>query len=769
MKSKSGALFTNRVSLNAHSVDANFQQAMRLHQQGYLAQARLLYESVLRAKPNHCQALHLQGVIELQVGNFLNAVDLIDKAIQIDPRHQAFHCDRGNALLRLNQYDLAVNSYDEAIRLKADYFDAFVNRGAALTELRQFEAAVASYTEAIAINPTFPDVQYNCGTALLMLRRFEEALSSYNAAIESRRDFPAAIRGRGIALSEIANDLMGQGKYCEALSGFISALRQFESIQAKRGFAKCVRHVAFSEVSQELRSLVTRAITEAWIRPANLFSIAASIVRQDQTIRVCIDRAEREWPKQLSQDELFGNSGLKSIAGDPLIRSLLEDMQVASRDLERFFTMLRRILLDMASETNDVNQTSVDEGNDSSKDLLALLCSIARQCYINEYVFTASDEELGKIHVLRQRVDLAIQSSSTFPELWLAAIAAYGPLGELEITTALLDLKWHEPIKGLIIQQLLEPQAERNYRSTIPTLTRVQDIVSRLVQEQYEANPYPRWIKVVPVEGISTVDSYLQNLFPKAILQPTPSVGKIEVLIAGCGTGQQSIESAQIYRNGNVLAIDLSLSSLCYAKRKSDEVGLKNIEYAQADIMELGSFDRTFDIVESVGVLHHLADPVGGWRLLAGLLKPGGFMRLGFYSNAARQNVVAARQHIASQGYSANPADIRRCRQDLLSNAMQNEFDEVLSFRDFYGMSECRDLLFHVQEHLFTIPQINGILQDLSLNFIGFSFDSDISSQYHTMYPDDFSETNLENWDRFEAQNPDTFAGMYQFWVQKPL
>ena len=57
------------------------------------------------------------------------------------------------------------------------------------------------------------------------------------------------------------------------------------------------------------------------------------------------------------------------------------------------------------------------------------------------------------------------------------------------------------------------------------------------------------------------------------------------ILIAGCGTGQHSIATATRFKGSKVLAIDLSLSSLSYAKRKTEELGIKNVEYMQADIL----------------------------------------------------------------------------------------------------------------------------------------------------------------------------------------
>jgi hypothetical protein len=215
--------------------------------------------------------------------------------------------------------------------------------------------------------------------------------------------------------------------------------------------------------------------------------------------------------------------------------------------------------------------------------------------------------------------------------------------------------------------------------------------------------------------------------------------------------------------------LDLSLSSISYAKRKTRELGVTNIEYAQADILKLGDITRTFDIVESVGVLHHLADPFAGWRTLLTRLRPGGFMHLGFYSELARRDLVKARDFIASHGYTSTLDDIRRFRQDL---ALQNQSDQpqlLTDSPDFYSTSECRDLLFHVQEHLLTLGQIESFLAELGLHFIGFELDPRVLLQYRARFTDDPSGTNLRNWARFEADNPDTFTAMYQFWIQRPI
>jgi SAM-dependent methyltransferase len=165
-------------------------------------------------------------------------------------------------------------------------------------------------------------------------------------------------------------------------------------------------------------------------------------------------------------------------------------------------------------------------------------------------------------------------------------------------------------------------------------------------------------------------------------------------------------------------------------------------------------------------VLHHLADPAAGLRALVSVLRPGGLMRLGLYSERARRDVVAAREFIAAGGYGTDGPGIRRCRAAIMAEPAR--FARVLARRDFYTTSACRDLLFHVQERRFTIPAIAELLAAHDLRFVGFLLEPFIARRYAMHFPDDRSRVDLERWDAFEAEFPDIFAGMYRFWVQRP-
>ena len=101
-------------------------------------------------------------------------------------------------------------------------------------------------------------------------------------------------------------------------------------------------------------------------------------------------------------------------------------------------------------------------------------------------------------------------------------------------------------------------------------------------------------------------------------------------------------------------------------------------------------------------------------------------------------------------------------RQDIIREA--EHWKPLIGSNDFYSMSGCRDLLFHVHEVCFSLPQIEAMIARLGLRFLGFEFPD--SGQTLSRYRARFADpADLQSWHRFEAENPDTFARMYQFWV----
>ncbi|MDA7546495.1 methyltransferase domain-containing protein, partial [Alphaproteobacteria bacterium] len=169
-------------------------------------------------------------------------------------------------------------------------------------------------------------------------------------------------------------------------------------------------------------------------------------------------------------------------------------------------------------------------------------------------------------------------------------------------------------------------------------LTNVTDDVSMLVKRQYEENPYPVWEVTYLYESkYSIYDYFVKNNLKTDKINMLNSENN-DVLIAGSGTGQHAIQSSSRFKNSNVLAIDLSSRSTAYAIRKANELGVNNIKFMIADILDLKKLNKSFTIIESCGVLHHLENPLDGWSELVKKLKPNGLMRIGLYSKLNANN-----------------------------------------------------------------------------------------------------------------------------------
>src|SRR5580704_390528 len=177
--------------------------ALALHQAGQWAVAEKLYRGILCGEPRHFDCLHLLGVINYQRGEYSEAVQNIDAALEISPNAAIAHNSRGAALKEPGRIEEALASYDRAIALKPNHAEAFNNRGAALYALKQFEEALASCEQAIALRPDFAEAYYNRGNALSALKRFDEALANYDHAIALKPDYGEAFGRRGAMLMEL--------------------------------------------------------------------------------------------------------------------------------------------------------------------------------------------------------------------------------------------------------------------------------------------------------------------------------------------------------------------------------------------------------------------------------------------------------------------------------------------------------------------------------------------------------------------------------------
>jgi SAM-dependent methyltransferase len=424
-----------------------------------------------------------------------------------------------------------------------------------------------------------------------------------------------------------------------------------------------------------------------------------------------------------------------ALVRDPLLQAVLSRAVANDPDLERVLAQIRRCML-LRADTETVT--------------FEFACALARQCFNTEYAMFAAEDETKALQLLQR------QTGAT-DEAPLVLAALYAPLNRLPQWERMLPCtpeSLSDAFRPIWQSQVVHYRQEREIAERIEALTPITGDVSRAVRGLYEENPYPRWLTLHRPQARS-----LAEVVPALAARGARG----SILVAGGGTGQHPIHTALSFPDCEVVALDLSRASLAYAARMAERFEVKNLSFRQADILELGSWDRRFDLIESLGVLHHMKDPLAGWRVLTGLLRKGGVMRIGLYSTIARQPLQAAREFARQSGFPGTPDGIRRCRRAILDLPEQHPARAVLASDDFYSLSGCRDLIMHVQERSFTLPQIANCLRKLGLQLIALHCPPEVHAAFRAAFPDPAALTNLELWDRFEKQHPDVFRGMYQF------
>ncbi|WP_156367756.1 bifunctional 2-polyprenyl-6-hydroxyphenol methylase/3-demethylubiquinol 3-O-methyltransferase UbiG [Brevundimonas sp. Leaf363] len=360
-----------------------------------------------------------------------------------------------------------------------------------------------------------------------------------------------------------------------------------------------------------------------------------------------------------------------------------------------------------------------------------LICALALQAFANEYLL----EPVG-----RAGLAAALDRPLTAPEI-----------------AALLPEHGDRPLFRTLLQRSVnEPAEERAIKVSLRRFEGPTDAVSVAVREQYEANPYPRW-RVPPPIG--------PGLRPS--LERFGARGRT-VLVAGCGTGFEPIDLAQSNPALEITALDLSEASLAYAQRMACGLGLDRIDFVQGDILGVAALGRTFDVITSTGVLHHMDDPAEGLARLAAVLEPGGIMRLALYSRRARGPVRLARDAIAAAGWTATPDGVRALRREVLGRPPGDARTQLALSDDFYSLSGCRDLVFHACEHGYGPLGLPRMAAGAGLVWRGFDLTPPMVQAFRARFgaAADISDPGL--WDRLEAAETTLFSEMMHFWLQKP-
>ena len=223
-----------------------FQNARTLQAQGQLTQAKAAYEDIFRQNSENFETLHMLGIVNAQLGHLESAVELICKAIEINPFSDQAYYDLGYAMCKLNVFEAGVECYDKALSLNPQNAQAACDRASALHELGRFEEALASYDLAISMAPKYADAYSFMGNTLLSMGRIEEAIASFDMAIALNPNSVAAFLNRG-------NAFQAKGDCAEAISCYTQAI----TLEPKHAMAYSNRGVSLKYLHRMQESLAS--------------------------------------------------------------------------------------------------------------------------------------------------------------------------------------------------------------------------------------------------------------------------------------------------------------------------------------------------------------------------------------------------------------------------------------------------------------------------------------------------------------------------------
>jgi tetratricopeptide (TPR) repeat protein len=187
-----------------------FNEAVALQRQGRLRDAEKIYTRVLKAAPDHFDALNLLGAVKAQLGRMGEAHRLISAAVKINPRVAGAWANLGQVLLALKRNDEALECFDKARALDGDNVTILYQHANALLSAGRAETALAEFRQVLARAPQHAEARLNCGIAYAALGLHDEAVAEFDAALAMMPGHPVANHNRGLALYEL-------GRYAAAL------------------------------------------------------------------------------------------------------------------------------------------------------------------------------------------------------------------------------------------------------------------------------------------------------------------------------------------------------------------------------------------------------------------------------------------------------------------------------------------------------------------------------------------------------------------------
>ena len=274
----------------------------------------------------------------------------------------------------------------------------------------------------------------------------------------------------------------------------------------------------------------------------------------------------------------------------------------------------------------------------------------------------------------------------------------------------------HRKLIGLLSQLLMNPN---------PT-----DAATPVVSDFYDRFPYPGDpLQDGPPPGynwrwcLESVNAAVRGAIPALDHAASPP----RILDAGCGTGVSTDYLCHLNPGADVLAVDISAGALDLAKERLHRSGgaqqVRSLRQEERSLLDLNG-EGPFDYINSVGVLHHLREPLAGLKALAALLAEDGLLHLFLYANAGRWEIHRTQKALTRLGVGQDSEALRLGRElfDVLpdSNRLRRNHEQRWLI-DTAADANFADMYLHPQESSYDLESLFALIEASGLSFVGFS------------------------------------------------
>ena len=230
----------------------------------------------------------------------------------------------------------------------------------------------------------------------------------------------------------------------------------------------------------------------------------------------------------------------------------------------------------------------------------------------------------------------------------------------------------------------------------------------------------------------------------------------LDILIAGCGTNQAAV-FAYSNPDAKVVGVDVSQPSLDHQQYLKDKHGLFNLELHLLSIEELRTLGRDFDLVVSTGVLHHMADPAVGMKVLGDCVRPDGAIGVMLYATNGRIGVELLESAFRDIGLGQDDTSVQVVKETIALLAPDHPVRSYLKMADDLRGSDAGlvDTFLHGRQRSYTVDECIDLVTSAGLVFQGWFLKSpyyavDLFSAPNLLYPAVNSLPEAKMWSVME-------------------